>query len=260
VDDGSEDDSLAMLEAKFPTVRVTSLQESVGFGAACNLGFETARNDLVLLLNSDMEVTPGSVGLLLGHFSDPQVFAAGPRYVSSGEDTEPQDDGPALVRPQFGSPAGGGIFRRAAFLELSGFDPLYYPFYWEDIDLGWNAWRAGHRIIYDARCHFLHLESVTIKRLYSPGFVRRIRARNRCLFGWKNLISPPLRRLHNLMLARHIIADLIKRRDPASLLGFLDAWRMRKDALSSRPETVPARTDQQILADSETDLKMLLRI
>lgn len=260
VDDASQDDSLPVLKAEFPTVRVTPLAESVGFGAACNLGFEAACNTLVLLLNSDMEVTLGSIGLLLDHFSDPHVFAAGPRYVSPGEDTGPQDDGLGLVRPQLGSPAGGGIFRRDVFLDLGGFDPLYHPFYWEDIDLGWNAWRDGWRIIYDSRCHFLHLKSVTIKRLYSPAFVRRIRARNRCLFGWKNFLSRPLRRCHNWTLPRHIVSDLIKRRDAAGLLGFADARRMRKEALSSRPERVPVRTDQQILADSETDLRVLLRL
>ena len=155
VDDASEDDSVAVLAAEFPQVRVVALETNVGFGAACNRGFAEARSELVLLLNSDMEVTPGSVEVLLEHFGDPRVLAAGPEYHSDKPNPPPLPTGPGPFWNQVGVPAGGGLFRRGAFLQLGGFDPLYHPFYWEDLDLGWAAWRAGWRNVYDTRCHFL---------------------------------------------------------------------------------------------------------
>jgi len=35
------------------------------------------------------------------------------------------------------------LCRRATFLELGGYDDLYAPFFWEDVDLGYRAWRRG---------------------------------------------------------------------------------------------------------------------
>ncbi|NSW54646.1 MAG: glycosyltransferase [Armatimonadetes bacterium] len=260
VDDASKDDSVAMLARDFPSVCVVALNENVGFGAACNQGFADAVHDVVLLLNSDMAVTPGSISLLLEHFQDPSTFAAGPIYLGDTEKLENLGVRGGQVRPQIGAPAGGGLFRRDLYLDLGGFDALYHPFYWEDLDLGWNAWRAGLRIVYDTRCHFLHMESRTIKRLYSAAYVRRIRARNRVLFGWKNFDTPELLRAHTGAVARHILGDLLRRRDPASLLGYLDARTMRAAALASRPKDPPKRTSAEILAASQTDLARLLRI
>lgn len=259
VDDASEDESVEVLGRDFPAVRVVALKENVGFGAACNRGVEEAGNELVLLLNSDMEVTPASIGVLAEHFSEPEVFAAGPRYAEPGDATALPDGGRELVRPELGSPAGGGLFSRAKFLDLGGFDPLYRPFYWEDLDLGWRAWRAGWRVIYDGRVHFLHLGSATIARLYGPEYVARVRARNRALFGWRNFRSPGFRRRHNWVLARRAVVDLIRRRDAASLRGLWDAWRMRAEA-APRARSGADLTDEQILTQLDIDLDLLLRV
>jgi GT2 family glycosyltransferase len=259
VDDASEDESVALLQREFPQVRVVELPSNVGFGAACNHGFQEARYPLVLLLNSDMIVTPGSLNVLLPHFSARDVFAAGPAYEQVGEKDSPQLVAPQ-PRPQLGAPAGGGIFRREVFLKLGGFDALYYPFYWEDLDLGWTAWRQGWRIIYDPRVRFMHLASATIGRLYSRAYVARVRARNRCLFGWKNFTRGWLRRRHQVVVLRRAVVDLLRRGDPAALLGLWDAWRMRRRAWAARPAQPPVRTDEQILTASHTDLKVLLSL
>lgn len=259
VDDASQDDSVAMLRGEFPTVRVLALETNVGFGAACNLGVREARNELVLLINSDMLVTSGAVSQLAAHLEAPDVFAAGPAYWSAMPDA-PAPPGVGRVFNQLGAPAGGGIFRREMFLSLGGFDELYYPFYWEDLDLGWAAWRAGLRILYDGRVRFIHLGGATINKLYSATYVARVRARNRCLFGWKNFSSPRLRRRHLLAVLRHIVADLFRRGDLSSLLGLYDALRMRRRALQSRPSVPPKRTDEDILAQQPGGLQVLLRL
>lgn len=256
VDDASEDESRSVLREQFPQVRVVALDKNVGFGEACRRGFLEASHSLVLLLNSDMEVTPGSVALLAAHFDDPEVFAAGPRYVSDATPASASAHVPCACRPQLGSPAGGGIFRRDAFLALGGFDPIYHPFYWEDVDLGWAAWREGWRILEDCRCHFIHQESATIRALYAPAHVARIRIRNRCLFGWKNLESPGLLARFQAVSVRRAVAHLVRTGSPALLLGIADALARAPAAIRRRRRGV--RDEAAILRDSQTRLTDLL--
>jgi GT2 family glycosyltransferase len=260
IDDASRDDSAEMLARDFPQVRVVRLPDNVGFGAACNRGFAEAQHELVLLLNSDMEVTPGSVAVLAEHMGAPDVFAAGPRYVAPGTEPGPRDDGRGIVRAMLGSPAGGGLFSRGKFLELGGFDALYYPFYWEDLDLGWNAWRRGWRIIRDARVDFIHLESATIGRLYPRGYIARMRARNRYLFGWKNFAGRALRRRHASVLLRRALVDLLRRGDAAALAAIPEAWRIARREGFLSPRSFEGRSDEEILRESETPVELLLGV
>jgi GT2 family glycosyltransferase len=257
VDDASEDDSLAVLRDEFPTVRVIALERNVGFGAACNRGFREAQHDLVLLLNSDMEVTPGSVALLLEHFADPHVFAAGPEYRSDDptKPAVPKPDPP--VSPQLGAPAGGGLFRGDLFLELGGFDSLYAPFYWEDVDLGWNSWRRGWRSVYDTRCEFIHLESATIKRLYSPAYVRRIRARNRILFACKNLHGRTWLRFI-LRAKLRAFASLFRRGDLSDITG--ECLALSRVLAAVRRRARGGLTDAEVLAASYAQFQHLLEL
>ncbi|HTP87822.1 MAG TPA: glycosyltransferase, partial [Bryobacteraceae bacterium] len=56
VDNGSSDGSPEFLRETFPSVRVLGLSENRGFGGGSNAGVEAARNNVVILLNSDMRV------------------------------------------------------------------------------------------------------------------------------------------------------------------------------------------------------------
>ena len=58
VDNGSIDGSVEMVTEEFRSVRLIANSENRGFAAATNQGFDTARGDYVLLLNSDTEVGP----------------------------------------------------------------------------------------------------------------------------------------------------------------------------------------------------------
>ena len=59
MDNGSEDGSAQFLRERFPQVRVLAQEHNLGFGGGSNAGFQAARNDIVVLLNSDMRVDRG---------------------------------------------------------------------------------------------------------------------------------------------------------------------------------------------------------
>src|SRR5262249_16619538 len=75
VDNGSTDGSAKFVRQQFPSVRVLALGGNLGFGGGSNAGFRAAKNDVVVLLNSDMRVQPDFLAPLLEPFADEKVFA-----------------------------------------------------------------------------------------------------------------------------------------------------------------------------------------
>lgn len=65
VDNGSRDDSVAMLRRNFPHVHVIESQVNLGFAGANNLAMQRSEGCYLLLLNTDAIVTPGSILALL---------------------------------------------------------------------------------------------------------------------------------------------------------------------------------------------------
>ena len=75
VDNGSEDGSADFLREHFPSVRVLALEKNLGFGGGSNAGFRAAKNDIVVLLNSDMRVERDFLAPLLEGFTDATIFS-----------------------------------------------------------------------------------------------------------------------------------------------------------------------------------------
>src|SRR5665213_1392801 len=74
VDNGSTDGSADWVRTNYPAVKLVALPRNLGFGGGSNAGFEAAKNDIVVLLNSDMRVEPDFLAPLLAGFTDETVF------------------------------------------------------------------------------------------------------------------------------------------------------------------------------------------
>src|SRR5260370_161720 len=74
VENASTDGSAEFLREHFPSVKVLVLDRNLGFGGGSNAGFHAARNDIVVVLNSDMRVPPDFLEPLLQPFNDEKVF------------------------------------------------------------------------------------------------------------------------------------------------------------------------------------------
>ena len=191
VDDGSSDGSPEFVRENFPGVKVVALCKSQGFIGAVHAGVREARGDLLLLFNNDVLPERDFLPLLVEHFSKPNTFASSPAVGAW------LDDG-RLIKPDlpFGSPVeallapgGAGLFDRAKFEALKGFDPIFKPFYGEDLDLSFRAWRRGWRVVLDPRSVVYHREATTIRRFYDRLYVERCMWRSFILFGWKNYLD-----------------------------------------------------------------------
>jgi GT2 family glycosyltransferase len=207
VDDGSTDGSAELLRSQFPSVRLVALPENLGFGGGSNAGFRAAKHDIVVLLNSDMRVEPGFLPPLLEGFKDDQVFAVTCQIFFSDPAKVREETGltqgwwengglrvrhrvdPAVngLYPCFYGGGGSSAFDRRKFLELGGFDELLRPFYVEDTDLGYLAWKRGWKVLYQPRSVVYHEHRGTIGRKFTQDYIQSVLHKNFVLFCWKNI-------------------------------------------------------------------------
>ena len=75
-DNGSTDESLAMLAKEFPTVMTIVLDKNYGFAEGYNRAIEKVDSEYVVLLNSDVEVTEGWLTPLLDYMDTHADVAA----------------------------------------------------------------------------------------------------------------------------------------------------------------------------------------
>ncbi|MBI3209356.1 MAG: glycosyltransferase [Candidatus Solibacter usitatus] len=256
VDNGSTDGSVQYLHQSFPQVKVLALPKNLGFGGGSNAGFQAASNDIVVLLNSDMRVSPDFLGPLLDGFHDEKVFAvacqilftdpAKPRE-ESGLTQVWWDRGRIGVRhriddeihelfPCFYPGGGSSAFDRRKFLELGGFDHLLRPFYLEDTDLGMQAWKRGWKVYYQPRSLVWHEHRGTIGKTFSREYIDSIIQKNFLLFLWKNTHSPQRIFSHFMRTAADAIITWIAGPSPerTSLGAILRAFPQLPAALQAR--------------------------
>ncbi len=207
VDNASADGTADFLAATFPGVRVLRLETNLGFGGGCNAGARAARGDVVVMLNNDMRVEPDFLAPLLHAFTDEKVFAVSCQIYFQDQARKREEtgltegwweNGGLRVRhridldvdrpfPCFYGGGGSCAFDRAKFLELGGFDPLYEPFYLEDADLGYLAWKRGWKVLYQPASVVHHEHRGTIGRLFTQSYIQTVLHRNFQLFAWKNI-------------------------------------------------------------------------
>ncbi|HUI53940.1 MAG TPA: glycosyltransferase [Bryobacteraceae bacterium] len=211
VDNGSTDGSADFVRSSFPQVKLVALPTNLGFGGGSNAGFRAAGNDIVVLLNSDMRVAPDFLAPLIEGFTDPAVFSVSCQIFFSDpaklrEETGLTQgwwrDGAIHVRhrsdaaiddlyPCFYGGGGSCAFDRRKFLELGGFDELFAPFYMEDTDLGYLAWKRGWKVLYQPRSVVYHEHRGTIGKRFREDQIQAVLKKNFLLFCWKNIHEWP---------------------------------------------------------------------
>ena len=207
IDNASQDGTAEFLANEFPSVRVVELGSNLGFGRACNAGFGLARHDIVVLLNNDMRVEPDFVQPLVDGFQDTRVFSVTSQIHFEDATREREETGLTAGRwhrgririrhvideqidelfPTFYSGGGSTAFDRLKVLELGGFDDILAPFYMEDVDLSYMAWKRGWVNLYAPGSIVHHEHRGTIGRFFSQPYIDRVVRKNRLLFLWKNM-------------------------------------------------------------------------
>lgn len=214
IDDG--DDDSASLVAKFPKVTYVKNQTRLGFTKSTNKAVSLVNSDLVVLLNNDVSPRKGYLEASTKHFVDPQVFAVsfaekdhswpqvswhdGKLQFSEGVDKS--------IPRSIAWPSGGSsIVRISHWKTLRGFNEVYSPGYWEDIDLGWRANKLGLKVIWEPKALVDHQHESTFKAL-DKNFLSNLKQRNELLFNWQNITDKDLYLNHLQFLVTYTVSHL----------------------------------------------------
>ncbi|BCS34729.1 hypothetical protein TBR22_A39550 [Luteitalea sp. TBR-22] len=252
VDNGSSDDSVAFMTARFPGVRLVPLPENRGFTGGNEAGVGVATGDVLVFVNNDMRFEPSFLARLVGGLGR-DAACAGARVMAwdgghidfvrgtasfeargyQEQYGQPYTPGMALAESFF--PNGGAFaVTRQAYDDAGGFDPALFAYY-DDVDLGWRLRMAGHAIRTVPDAVAFHRHGATV-RTQPHAHKRFVLARNALWIALRNYDD---RTLPHVLPALLLLAGLRVAQDLVWLRTPLHA-RLRPWLEPSRRHPVPA--------------------
>jgi len=159
-------------------------EENLGFGGNCNRAAATARGKFVLFLNNDTLVQHGFLdAMVAAHEKGVGIVGPQVQYPSGmlqeaggrirvdcsaaliGHGASPEDPRFNYRRDVEYISGACLLIERVLFDELGGFDPLFHPAYYEDVDLCFRVRARGLRVVYEPAARIVHLMSETMSSL-----------------------------------------------------------------------------------------------
>ncbi len=191
-DNASSEDSVSFLKATFPQVQILQLNENWGFAKGYNLALQQVKSDYYMLLNSDVEVTPGWLEPMVELLQKEERYAAcQPKilayknkhlfeYAGAGggwldaygypfargrifdycETDEGQYDSTAEV---FWASGAAMLIKSSAFHNVGGFDDYFFA-HQEEIDLCWRLQLQHQKIFCCPQSVIYHVGGGTLPR------------------------------------------------------------------------------------------------
>lgn len=191
IDNHSNDDSINFVRKNYPSVKVYDSGGNIGYSGGNNYGIEKANGEFVLLLNNDIEVTPGWLEPIIEEFeSDENIAACQPKichiinrdsfeYAGAAGgfmdvfgypflrgrimDTVEKDKGQYDDNIDLFWASGAAIAIRKKVLEQSGSLDNDFVHHMEEIDLCWRILLQGKRIRIRTDSVIYHYAGGTIK-------------------------------------------------------------------------------------------------
>jgi GT2 family glycosyltransferase len=253
--------SIAAEMKQFPAVKLYENEKNMGFGQTVNIGVKRAKNPYILLLNTDVILKNESFKKLVPEFKkNPELFGVSFAQIEKDGSTVGKNRfywkwgffyHEKSPNNEFGLNAwaegGSCLLDKEKFLELHGFDALYSPFYWEDIDLSYRAWKKGYKVVFDPAVVVEHHHGGTTDKFIQSNFKNTTAARNHYIFIWKNITDENLLWQHILLLPFNLLYFTVKG-DKYLLKGFLKAVMRLPEILKSRRKNIVVLNDAKVFS------------
>lgn len=167
---------------------------------------EQSRADILIFLNNDLKLKPNFIKPLVSHFSFSDIFSVS--ATSRDWDDSEYTFGPIQLRHHHGdfywNPdftrqetshtlfTSGGFMAvdRKKFLNIGGFNKLFYPIYCEDLEICFRAWKRGWRCVFEPASVALHREHASMGGKKGGGKADRLLLKTKLLFEWSSLPLP----------------------------------------------------------------------
>jgi len=245
VDDCSKDDSVEFIRAAYPQVNLVVNPENKGFSYACNRGIEVAQYELILLLNSDVKLTPGYFDQQWKYFLRWDTFgvmgriidmdgnhiqdaARAPKFKGFKVKTDyfyyTNDENDRLYT--FYLSGANALISAEKLKQIGGFYELFSPFYCEDMELSVRAWRLNWKCYYEHSSICRHKVSASTKNYQTEKWVKSVYFRNRFYFHALHLNGWALKAWY----LQITIIDLL----PKLLAGQTWIWKSYRELFANR--------------------------
>jgi GT2 family glycosyltransferase len=276
VDNGSTDGSVQFIQQHFPAVRILPLSRNYGFAGGNNRAVQEVQTGIVVFLNNDMVVDREFLNLLLKGFEDESVFAVTSQISLADASRRREETGKTRGRfergffyfshdqilpseqtlenmPVFWGGGGSCAIDVKKFLAIGGFDQLYAPFYVEDADLSYQAWKRGWKCLLAPGSRVIHKHRATSKTRFGDRFVDNTIRRNTYLFIWKNVTDASMVFDHLLNLPRIHARAMIQNGPQFECRAFIRAVLHLPTAVAKRVSNIPRYviSDREVLARSQ---------
>lgn len=267
-DNGSTDDSVEMLKARFPQVQLLVLDKNYGFAEGYNRALQYINNPYTVLLNSDVEVSPGWLHTPLKAMNEqPDIAAVQPKILAQRNKgyfeyagacggfmdrygypycrgrllhVIEKDNGQYDSRVDVLWATGACLFiRTAIYKQEGGLDGRFFA-HQEEIDLCWRLRSRGYRLICTPDSVVFHVGGATLN-VESP-HKTYLNFRNNLLMVYKNSSEADIKRV---MRARFFLDYLAALK--FALTGHLKnakaIYKARQDFFRMKPEYVSVRKE-----------------
>jgi GT2 family glycosyltransferase len=252
-DDASQDKSIEFaqkIQKRYPQLKIIAHKNNLGFGGNSNDAVNQSKGDLVVLLNNDIYPHPKYITNTLKHFDDPAVFGVG--FAELGHENwaklfwkngylqhEPGISNINKTHISGWVSGGSSIIRKNIFQKLGGFDHVYQPFYGEDLDLGYRAWKSGYTLLWEPKSVVEHHHETTMSK-FSLNFLNYVKERNRLLNTWRNITDTNLLNQNKIALIGRILSGP----------NYIKIIRAAKKQIKYSPPAIvfPKLTDNEILS------------
>lgn len=191
-DNASTDDSIAFLKLYYPQINIIALPNNYGYAGGYNKAIEQINEEYLILLNNDVEVSPGWIEPVIEAMLADDIAAAQPkllqysnknRFEYAGaaggyldifgyafckgrlfEEME-NDQGQYNGTYEVFWASGACLFiKRKAFLQAGGFDESFFA-HMEEIDLCWRLQLLGYKILAVNSSEVYHLGGGTLQKV-----------------------------------------------------------------------------------------------
>ena len=271
-DNASTDDSLVMLNEKFPEVRQIVLDKNWGFADGYNKALARVDAEYYVLLNSDVEVTPGWLTPLVSFMdAHPEVGACQPKLLSVADkskfeyagacggfldrygypycrgrvfDTVEQDNGQYDdIHEVLWTTGACMMVRSKDYWAVNGLDGRFFA-HNEEIDMCWRMRMMGRQLFCIPQSKVYHVGGGTLPK--GNPMKTYLNFRNNLTMLYKNLPEKELRYVMRVRWFLDYVAawqTLILNRNVGD---FKAIYRARHDFMKWRTEFRPERKEHQI--------------